>query len=71
MSYGRITVFLQPYLLFRCILSFFPSFFLIFLSFFSRSVLPSWEEVLIYNEIYSYFLQREEGDPEVLIFFEV
>lgn len=36
-----------------------------------KSVLPSWEEVLIYNEIYSYFLQREEGDPEVLIFFEL
>ena len=33
-------------------------------------MLPCWEETLIYNEIYSYFLQREEGDPEVLIFFE-
>ena len=36
-----------------------------------RSMLPCWQEVLIYNDIYSYFLQREEGDPEVIIFFEV
>ena len=34
-------------------------------------MVPNWEEVLIYNEIYSYFLQREEGDPEVIVFFEV
>ncbi|XP_065062280.1 jouberin-like [Rhopilema esculentum] len=36
-----------------------------------KSMLPCWEETLIYNEIYSYFLQREEGDPEVMIFFEI
>eukprot|EP00794_Sanderia_malayensis_P004725 gene4725-5348_t len=36
-----------------------------------RSMLPCWEDVLLYNEIYSYFLQREQGDPEVIIFFEI
>ena len=34
-------------------------------------MVPNWEDVLIYNEIYSYFLQREDDDPEVVIIFEV
>ncbi len=34
-------------------------------------MLPSWEDVLLFNEIYSYLLQREEGDPDVIILFEV
>ena len=33
--------------------------------------MPSWEEVLLFNEIFSYFLSREETDPRVIIFFEV
>ncbi|CAB4020711.1 jouberin isoform X1 [Paramuricea clavata] len=36
-----------------------------------KSLIPSWEDVLIINEIYSYFLQRNEGDPDVIIFFEI
>ncbi|XP_028402688.1 jouberin-like [Dendronephthya gigantea] len=36
-----------------------------------KSLVPSWEDVLIINEIYSYFLQRTEGDPNVIIFFEI
>ncbi|XP_046857215.1 jouberin-like [Xenia sp. Carnegie-2017] len=36
-----------------------------------KSLVPCWEDVLIINEIYSYFLQREESDPDVIIFFEI
>ena len=36
-----------------------------------RSLMPSWEEVLLFNEIFSYFLSREETDPKVIMFFEV
>ena len=38
---------------------------------FFRTLTPHWEETLVYNEIYSYFLQREPEDPPVIIFFEV
>ena len=41
------------------------------LSFPCRSLMPSWEEVLLFNEIFSYFLSREETDPKVIMFFEV
>ena len=37
----------------------------------NRSLTPYWEEVLLYNEIYSYFLSREDSDPPVIIFFEL
>ncbi|GAB1607187.1 jouberin-like, partial [Argonauta hians] len=33
-----------------------------------RSTLPMWEEVLLFNEDYSYFVQ---SDPKVIIFFEI
>ena len=36
-----------------------------------RSLMPSWEEVLLFNEVFSYFLSREETDPKVIMFFEV
>ncbi|CAH3016658.1 unnamed protein product [Porites evermanni] len=36
-----------------------------------KSLMPSWEEVLLFNEIFSYFLSREETDPKVIMFFEV
>ena len=36
-----------------------------------RSLLPCWEEVLLFNEIFSYLLSREESDPKVILFFEV
>ena len=31
----------------------------------------SWEETILYNEYFSYFLQREQNSPPVIIFFEV
>ncbi|XP_057305482.1 jouberin-like [Hydractinia symbiolongicarpus] len=37
----------------------------------NRSFTPYWEETLIYNDVYSYFLQREEHDPPVIVFFEL
>lgn len=36
-----------------------------------KSLVPTWEDVLIINEVYSYFLQRNEGDPKVIICFEI
>ncbi|KAL9980441.1 hypothetical protein ACROYT_G009033 [Oculina patagonica] len=36
-----------------------------------KSLMPSWEEVLLFNEIFSYFLSRQESDPKVIMFFEV
>ena len=33
-----------------------------------RSVLPVWEELLIFNENYKYFIQEK---PKVIILFEV
>lgn len=38
---------------------------------FTRSFTPMWNESLIYNEIYSYVLQREQDDPPTILFFEV
>ena len=35
---------------------------------FYRSVLPVWEELLIFNENYNYFIQEK---PKVIILFEV
>ena len=36
-----------------------------------RSLLPCWEEGLLFNEIFSYLLSRQESDPKVILFFEV
>lgn len=36
-----------------------------------KSLIPCWEEVLLFNEIFSYFLSRQESDPKVIMFFEV
>ena len=33
--------------------------------------MPCWEEVLLFNEIFSYILSRQETDPKVIMFFEV
>lgn len=38
---------------------------------FIRSFTPMWNESLIYNEIYSYVLEREQDDPPTILFFEV
>lgn len=38
---------------------------------FTRSFTPMWNESLIYNEIYSYVLEREQDDPPTILFFEV
>lgn len=37
-------------------------------SFFIRSVLPVWEELLLFNENFNYFIQ---SDVKVIVFFEV
>lgn len=36
-----------------------------------KSLTPSWEEVLLFNDVFSYFLSRKESDPKVIMFFEV
>ena len=44
---------------------------MVLLRFVARSLMPSWEEVLLFNDIFSYFLSRQESDPKVVMFFEV
>ena len=36
-----------------------------------RSLTPAWEEVLLFNDMFSYFTGQREGDPKVIVFFEV
>ncbi|KYO19048.1 jouberin isoform B [Alligator mississippiensis] len=36
-----------------------------------KSTLPEWEEQIIFNECFSYFLQDAEGSPRVILFFEI
>ncbi|KAJ7388553.1 Jouberin [Desmophyllum pertusum] len=36
-----------------------------------KSLMPSWEEVLLFNEIFSYFLNRQESDPKVVDFLSM
>lgn len=47
------------YCFFSCLIPF---------SFFIRSVLPVWEELLLFNENFNYFIQN---DVKVIVFFEV
>ncbi|XP_065672892.1 jouberin isoform X3 [Hydra vulgaris] len=37
----------------------------------NRCLTPQWNETVLYNEIFSYFLQREPNDPPVILFFEL
>ncbi|KAM8810364.1 jouberin [Eudromia elegans] len=36
-----------------------------------RSTLPEWEEQVIFNECFSYFIQNTEESPKVILFFEI
>ncbi|EDO41300.1 predicted protein, partial [Nematostella vectensis] len=37
----------------------------------NKCLVPYWEEVLLFNEQFSYFLGKQESDPKVVILFEV
>lgn len=36
-----------------------------------KSTVPEWEEQIIFNERFSYFLQQNDEAPKVILFFEV
>ncbi|NXB09601.1 AHI1 protein, partial [Cnemophilus loriae] len=37
----------------------------------SKSTIPEWEEQVIFNERFNYFIQNTEENPQVILFFEV
>ncbi|NXO34885.1 AHI1 protein, partial [Locustella ochotensis] len=37
----------------------------------SKSTIPDWEEQVIFNERFNYFIQNTEENPQVILFFEV
>ncbi|NWH30654.1 AHI1 protein, partial [Chloropsis hardwickii] len=37
----------------------------------SKSAIPEWEEQVIFNESFTYFIQNTEENPQVILFFEV
>ncbi|XP_010190112.1 PREDICTED: jouberin, partial [Mesitornis unicolor] len=37
----------------------------------SKSTVPEWEEQVIFNERFSYFVQNTEESPRVILFFEI
>lgn len=37
----------------------------------SKSTAPEWEEQVIFNERFSYFIENTEESPRVILFFEV
>ncbi|NXE33492.1 AHI1 protein, partial [Ptilorrhoa leucosticta] len=37
----------------------------------SKSTIPEWEEQVIFNERFTYFIQSTEENPQVILFFEV
>ncbi|NXH17081.1 AHI1 protein, partial [Bucco capensis] len=37
----------------------------------SKSAVPEWEEQVIFNERFSYFVQNTEESPRVILFFEI
>ncbi|NXO63920.1 AHI1 protein, partial [Phainopepla nitens] len=37
----------------------------------SKSTIPEWEEQVIFNEHFTYFIQNTEENPQVILFFEV
>ncbi|XP_017595145.1 PREDICTED: jouberin isoform X2 [Corvus brachyrhynchos] len=37
----------------------------------SKSAIPEWEEQVIFNERFTYFIQNTEENPQVILFFEV
>ncbi|NXO24624.1 AHI1 protein, partial [Cisticola juncidis] len=37
----------------------------------SKSTIPEWEEQVIFNERFTYFIQNTEENPQVILFFEI
>ncbi|NXC95361.1 AHI1 protein, partial [Certhia familiaris] len=37
----------------------------------SKSTIPEWEEQVIFNERFTYFIQNTDENPQVILFFEV
>ncbi|XP_067336289.1 jouberin isoform X2 [Channa argus] len=37
----------------------------------NKSVIPEWEEQIIFNERFGYFVQESDGSPRVILFFEI
>lgn len=37
----------------------------------NKSIIPEWQEQIIFNERFGYFVQQNDESPEVLLFFEV
>ncbi|NXM69290.1 AHI1 protein, partial [Serilophus lunatus] len=37
----------------------------------SKSTVPEWEEQVIFNQCFTYFIQNTEENPQVILFFEV
>ncbi|NXU35225.1 AHI1 protein, partial [Drymodes brunneopygia] len=37
----------------------------------SESTIPEWEEQVIFNERFNYFIQNTEENPQIILFFEV
>lgn len=36
-----------------------------------QSVIPEWQEQIIFNERFGYFVEQSDHSPKVLLFFEV
>ncbi|NXO03525.1 AHI1 protein, partial [Rhinopomastus cyanomelas] len=37
----------------------------------SKSTIPEWEEQVVFNESFSYFIENTEETPQVILFFEI
>ncbi|NWT79507.1 AHI1 protein, partial [Lanius ludovicianus] len=37
----------------------------------SKSTIPEWDEQVIFNERFTYFIQNSEENPQVILFFEI
>lgn len=37
----------------------------------NKSVIPEWQEQIIFNERFGYFVEQSDHGPKVLLFFEV
>lgn len=37
----------------------------------NKSTIPEWEEQIVFNERFGYFLQKDDETPKVMLFFEV
>lgn len=37
----------------------------------NKSVIPEWQEQIIFNERFGYFVEQSDQSPKVLLFFEV